>query len=94
MLDEQYKKGNVSSKYYAYLYDRVQRNNQEEQLYGTQPSDDKTGNLFDSNDGIILPTHLADPKHVDEQRKQVGLEPLGKYYEAILEMLCRPKNIT
>ncbi|MBO9676055.1 MAG: hypothetical protein J7577_21625 [Sphingobacteriaceae bacterium] len=92
VLDKQSKKGNISRKDYAYLYDRVQRNTGGRQLYGTQPSYDKTGNLFDSNNKIIFPADLADPQHVDERRKEVGLEPLEQYYEAILQMLGRPRK--
>lgn len=92
VLDKQSKKGNVDRKDYAYLYDRVQRNTGGKQLYGTQLSYDKTGNLFDSNNRIIFPADLADPQHVDERRKEIGLEPLEQYYEAVLQMLGRPKK--
>ena len=86
------KKGQVSKKDYAYLYDRVQRNTGGQQLYGTQLSFDNNGNLFDSSNKIIYPKDLADPNNVDKRRKKVGLKPLEKYYEETLEMLGRPRS--
>ena len=86
------KKGQVSIKDYAYLYDRVQRNTGGKQLYGTQLSYDKDGNLFDSSNRIIYPQDLADPNNVDKRRREVGLGPIEKYYEQVLEMLGRPRQ--
>jgi hypothetical protein len=79
------KKGEVSIKDYAYLYDRVQRNTGGKQLYGTQLSYGKDGNLFDSLNRIIYAEDLADPN-------KVGLGPIEKYYEQVLEMLGRPRQ--
>jgi len=70
----------------------VQRNTGGKQLYGTQPSYDQKGNLFDSDNKIIYPPDLADLQHVDERRKAVGLEPLAQYYEAILQLPDRPRK--
>ena len=86
------KKGQVSIKDYAYLYDRVQRNTGGQQLYGTQLSFDNNGNLFDSSNKIIYPKDLADPNNVDKRRKKIGLKPIEKYYEETLEMLGRPRR--
>jgi hypothetical protein len=86
------KKGQVSIKDYAYLYDRIQRNTGGQQLYGTQLSFDNNGNLFDSSNKIIYPKDLADPNNVDKRRKKIGLKPIEKYYEEILEMLGRPRR--
>jgi hypothetical protein len=86
------KKGQVSIKDYAYLYDRVQRNTGGQQLYGTQLSYDDKGNLFDSSNKIIYPKDLADPANVDKRRKKVGLGPIEKYYEETLQMLGRPRK--
>ena len=86
------KKGQVSIKDYAFLYDRVQRNTGGQQLYGTQLSYDNKGNLFDSTNKIIYPKDLFDPANVDKRRKNVGLEPIEKYYEQTLEMLGRPRQ--
>ncbi|MES2111929.1 MAG: DUF6624 domain-containing protein [Bacteroidota bacterium] len=92
ILDSLSKKGDISRKDYAYLYDRVQRNTGGKQLYGTQPSYDDNGNLFNSNNQIIYPKDLADPEHVDQRRKEVGLGPIEEYYESILQMLGRPRQ--
>ncbi|HYC87084.1 MAG TPA: DUF6624 domain-containing protein [Chryseosolibacter sp.] len=82
----------IEKKQYAYLYDRVQRNTGKMQLYGTQLSFDSKGNLFDSNDKIIIPTDLADPENVDKRRNQMGLEPLEQYYQKALKELGRPSK--
>ncbi len=92
ILDRLSRKGEISRKDYAYLYDRVKRNTGGKQRYGTQPSYGKGGTLFDENNRIILPPDLEDPKNVDKRRKSVGLEPIEKYYESILQLLGRPRK--
>lgn len=86
------RKGKVSKKDYAYLYDRVQRNTGGMQLYGTQLSYDDKGNLFDSSNKIIYPKDLTDPANVDKRRKKIGLGPIEEYYEETLKMLGRPRQ--
>lgn len=93
ILKKYSKKGSVSKKDYALLYDRVQRNTGRQQLYGTQLSFDSNGNLFDSTNKIIFPKDLADPKNVDKRRNKVGLEPIEKYYESVLQMVGRPRKM-
>ncbi len=92
ILDQLSRKGQITRKDYAYLYDRVKRNTGGQQRYGTQPSYGKGGSLFDENNKIILPPDLEDPKNVDKRRKSVGLEPIEKYYESILQLLGRPRK--
>lgn len=84
----------ISKKDYAYLYDRVQINTGRMQLYGTQLSYDKNGNLFSSENKLIYPANLYDPTVVDARRKSVGLEPLEEYYESVLKALGRPRKQT
>lgn len=91
ILEKLSRKGSISRKDYAYLYDRVQRNTGGKQLYGTQLTYGPKANLFDQNDKIMYPPDLADPKHVDQRRKAVGLGPIEEYYESVLQMLCRPR---
>lgn len=91
-LERLSKKGEVAVKDYVFLYDRVQRNTGKQQLYGTQLSFNNTGNLFDSTNKIIYPKDLADPGNVDKRRRKVGLEPVEKYYEEVLQMLGRPRK--
>ncbi|NIG53415.1 DUF6624 domain-containing protein [Chitinophaga sp. Cy-1792] len=83
--------GEISRKDYAYLYDRIQHNTGGKQLYGTQPVYGKNGNLFDSNNKIMLPPDLEDPENVDKRRKEIGLEPMEEYYETVLKALGRPR---
>lgn len=64
------------------------------QLYGTQLSYDKNGNLFSSENKLIYPANLYDPAGVDARRKAVGLEPLETYYESVLKALGRPRKQT
>ncbi|PZR26122.1 MAG: hypothetical protein DI535_15715 [Citrobacter freundii] len=92
ILDKLSIKKKISRKDYAYLYDRVQRNTGGKQRYGTQPTYGKGGTLFDEQNKIILPPDLEDPRNVDKRRMKVGLEPLEKYYESILELLGRPRK--
>lgn len=92
ILQKLSKKGEVSKKDYAFLYDRVQRNTAKKQLYGTQLSFDSKGNLFDSTNKIIIPQDLADPDNVDKRRKKMGLEPLEQYYETALKAFGRRRK--
>ncbi|MFT3947834.1 MAG: hypothetical protein QM763_13185 [Agriterribacter sp.] len=92
ILKKYSRKGKISKKDYAYLFDRVQRNTGGLQLYGTQLSFDNNGNLFDSTNKIIFPKDLKDPLNVDKRRKKMGLEPIEKYYEQTLEMFGRPRQ--
>jgi hypothetical protein len=41
---------------------------------------------------FIYSKDLADPEHVDQRRKEVGLGPIEEYYESILQMLGRPRQ--
>ncbi len=91
VLEKLSKKGDISRKDYAYLYDRVQRNTGGKQLYGTQLTYGKNGSLFDSNNKIAYPPDLADPENVDKRRKEMGLEPIEEYYESVLQLLGKPR---
>lgn len=54
----------------AYLTDRVRVNNNQPQLYGTQ---------FMRGEGKLIPKPIEDEEHVDERRKEVGLDTLEEY---------------
>lgn len=54
----------------AYLTDRVRVNNNQPQLYGTQ---------FMRSEGKLIPEPIEDEAHVDERRKEVGLDTLEEY---------------
>jgi hypothetical protein len=62
--------GEADARQYAYLTDRVLLAEGHQQLYGTQ---------FMLAGGRWQPRPLADPDHVDDRRRQVGLEPLADY---------------
>lgn len=64
------KEDEAEKRCFAYLYDRIQINQNKLQRYGTQ-IDYKTG----------LPKPLEDPLHVNERRTDMGLESLEEYLE-------------
>lgn len=73
-MDKAVKKDNANPNNYAYLYDRVQVNAGEKQLFGTQVT-------YEANTtGRAIPKFgLSDSLHVDQLRKEYGLEPLKDY---------------
>jgi hypothetical protein len=62
--------GEADARHHAYLTDRVLLAEGDQQLYGTQ---------FLLASGRWQPRPLADPDHVDDRRRRVGLEPLADY---------------
>ena len=70
-MEKQLTTDNVSTRNYAYLYDRVQKNKNKPQLYGTQIIYDETG----------LPKvyNLENPILVNDRRKNMGLETMELY---------------
>lgn len=67
-------KGEVSPIDIAYLTDRLLCGTGKKQKYGTQ------GML---KDGRIIPQPIEDEEHVDERRKELGLEPLADYLKVM-----------
>ncbi|HUY34868.1 MAG TPA: DUF6624 domain-containing protein [Pirellulales bacterium] len=55
---------------FAYLTDRVRVAEKKKQLYGTQ---------FVQEGGKLVPQPIEDEEHVDDRRKEIGLEPLAEY---------------
>ncbi len=66
------REGQLGKKYYAYLLDRVNMFEKKNQIYGTQV-------VFNHNIKHLELYPVEDIQHVDERRKQVGLEPLKEY---------------
>jgi hypothetical protein len=64
---------NVKPSEYAYLYDRVKKNQGKPQLYGTQM-------VWDSH-GIHTPYNLESPEKVNERRKEMGLNSIEEYLQ-------------
>jgi hypothetical protein len=69
-LKEDVDRGLMERDTYALLYDRLQLALGHPQLYGSQIARDSLG-VF------VLP--VADPAHVEERRRQLGLIPLAEY---------------
>ena len=69
-MSKELKNDNVSSRNYAYLYDRVKKNQKKQQLYGTQISWET---------GKAQPYNLETPNKVNERRIKMGLEPIEDY---------------
>lgn len=64
----------------AYLEDRVCVNEKRPQVYGTQ--------FFDSivdGEKVYGPRPIGDPEHVEERRKEVGLETLEEYRQHLIK---------
>ena len=70
-MKKELKFNNVNKQNYAYLYDRVKKNKNKPQLYGTQM-------IWDSK-GKHYPYKLKFPDKVNELRAEMGLEPLEEY---------------
>ena len=66
--------GEVLPRNYAYLYDRVMKNKNKKQLYGTQVE-------WKSATPTPFP-ELKNPDKVNEYRKKMGLETLEEYYQS------------
>ncbi|MBP6390976.1 MAG: hypothetical protein KA175_10340 [Flavobacteriales bacterium] len=72
MMRDAVKKGNATASSLALLEDRVALEQGRRQIYGSQIGRDKETDTF-----YVSP--LEDPDHVDERRKEVGLEPIADY---------------
>ena len=84
LLDE----GEVSKSNYALLDDRVHARRGEPQLYGTQYKKKVV-------DGVVHfgpSTPIVDPEHLDERRKEMGLEPQANYIVALRKMYAIPDD--
>lgn len=72
LMQKAVKEGKASASQLALLEDRVALLHHRKQRYGSQVKWD-----MKSNEYSLLP--LEDPEHVDERRKEVGLQPLKDY---------------
>lgn len=72
MMRDAVKKGNAAASSLALLEDRVALGKGRRQIYGSQIGRDKETDTY-----YVSP--LEDPDHVDERRKEVGLEPIADY---------------
>ena len=65
------KNNDINKSNYAYLYDRVKKNKNQPQRYGTQMIYDSTGTHF--------PYKLEDEKKLNQYRNEMGLESIEDY---------------
>lgn len=65
------KNNDINKSNYAYLYDRVKKNKNRPQRYGTQMVYDTTGRHF--------PYKLENEKKINQYRSEMGLEPIEDY---------------
>lgn len=65
-------KKNADSRNYGLLVDRVNLNNNQPQVYGTQVD-------YDLEICQAYPRNLADSATVNQRRKEIGLQPLEEY---------------
>ncbi len=70
---------NVQS--YAYLYDRIQINNGEKQLYGTQFT------KVDPINKVVEFAETEDLENLDSRRMKIGMMPIQMYKEIMLKKL-------
>lgn len=70
-------KDDVSDISLAYLKDRVLKNQDKKQIYGTQLRKDEEGNLE--------PYPIKNKEEVDKRRSEIGLESLSDYIETVKE---------
>lgn len=74
-------KGELSRALVALTVDRQLVNQGKPQIYGSQ---------FKVENGQWVPSPIADPEHVDERRKSVGLGPLEEYARQLREAYGPP----
>lgn len=71
--------GNAIPSNYGLLFDRVNLNTGEKQVYGTQVT-------YNMETGQAYPKPLEDSLKVNERRKSIGLEPIEEYLNGMTEM--------
>lgn len=72
-------KQNAISSDYGFLFDRVNLNTGQSQIYGTQVT-------YNMNNGQAYPKKLEDSINVNQRRKSIGLEPIEEYLNEMSEM--------
>jgi len=65
--------------YFAYLNDRTLKNRGVSQIYGTQLR------ILD-NELVAYP--ILDEAHLDQRRKEIGLEPFDQYLDSMHKLIC------
>lgn len=70
-MKKELKSNNVLRQNYAYLYDRVKKNENKPQLYGTQ--------MVWNSKGVHSPYKLKSPEKINQLRAEMELEPIEDY---------------
>lgn len=76
LMEPLLKSGQVSTRNYAYLFDRVRVNARQLQRYGTQGKMEK---------GLIFLQPVEDPRKLDQWRKEMNLEPIEEYLQMMAD---------
>jgi hypothetical protein len=76
LLEKAVKEKEASAQDFAYLTDRVRVAERKKQIYGTQ---------LIQEGGKLVPQPIEDEGHVDERRKEIGLQPLAEYLKFVEE---------
>ena len=76
IINEAYKKGDINPQMWALFYDRYQVVNGKKQLYGTQSKWDEVNKKH-------IPFPIESPNHVNERRKQMGMNNIEEYYDVL-----------
>ncbi|MGC4129319.1 MAG: hypothetical protein QM564_07105 [Bergeyella sp.] len=79
MMKKEIKKGNANKSDYAYLYDRIRKNEKKKQYFGTQVEYNKLHQA--------TPLYgLEDSINVDKRRAEYNMKPLKEYLNQMTEM--------
>ncbi len=85
MMKQEVEVKNADSKNYAYLIDRVKRNTNQMQIYGTQAQLNKDGTSYE-------PQPVIEPENLNNRRLEMGLESIESYIQALNEIKLKKKN--
>jgi hypothetical protein len=81
LIQEEYRKGNLSGPNYALFTDRVLVEDGKPQLYGSRP---KPFDQWNGGEPVFYP--IEDEPNVDRRRAEVGLSTLAEYREFLKQM--------
>jgi hypothetical protein len=80
-IEKAVKNGDMDGQSYAYLYDRIQINSGEKQLYGTQFA------KVDPINKIVELAETVDLENLDRRRMEIGMMPIEMYKAFMLKKL-------
>jgi len=80
LIEKSISAGDLNPRDYAYLYDRIQTNQNKPQRFGTQSS------KIDFVTGAVQFKEIEDSINVDKRRRAYGLMPLDQYRKLLIEV--------